>query len=436
MSLTKATAGAATAWDLATALLRYWIANGPATSPRNGNDPLAYRRWSQHETHMRREFIAHIGGDGVVSAPLLTSVIRHTSDGDDLEAVHAAAWALSYANSLSFAASWRDGIASDEVLLGDGDLFPCCDAPWPWIADGRRKPLSRPASVTNSPDDQLPHVRRFSSPVIDGREVQVCVDFSLEGQLLAVLEAVTLAAGVHPNDSISEFDMPGHPSCYPIEPADPQEQAALVHAGLTRALEAGAGVIVLPELSVGSELLEEIAARLDDLDDDCLVVAGSRHHVSDGARVNDATGLLPDQASRLLHRKAVRFTSELGGSPGTREGIDRTSPIRLRLYQAGPYRLAMPICKDFLDASFAGALVHTGTNVVLVPSMSPKSDGFVPRALQLLGDAQALTIMVCGPLRWGSERPSPIALRAQPAGDAVLMQQREPVERMTWLPIG
>jgi hypothetical protein len=121
---------------------------------------------------------------------------------------------------------------------------------------------------------------------------------------------------------------------------------------MDRALEAGARIIIAPELAVDGELL---ADRLDALEDDLLLLTGSRHHREGGVTVNHATALLPHQPLRLTQRKIMRFTSEVGSAPGSREGIDRVEPVQQRCYQAGPYRLAMPICKDLLDGSLATA---------------------------------------------------------------------------------
>lgn len=436
VSLSKAIAEADSTWLLACSLLEYWIANGPSTSSRNGNDPSEYELWSKNEVALRGVFSAHVGGDGLISDELKEIVATFTADGGNIQAVHAAGWALSLACSATLPSTWRETLRGDIVTLSDGDLFPCCDAPWPWLADGRRKPTSRASSLTNPADTELPHVRRFVSPTIDGRETSLTVDLRFEAQLVSVLDRLELVAGVHPNEDIGDFDMPNAPSFFPIGAADTDRQSAAVIDGVERALAEAATIIVVPELAVDEQTIEQLAATIDDWEDDVLLVAGSRHHTDGGARVNDATGLLPDQRERLTHRKAVRFTTELGTAPGTREGIDRVEPVPLRMYQAGPYRLAVAVCKDLLDDSFVDALKHMGANVVLVPSMSPKTDAFAGQARALLNASQALTVMVCGPLRWGASGPDPIALRVQPATGAVQAERSKPSGSITRLPIG
>lgn len=437
MSVSSAIDQADSTWTLACALLGFWVSHGSGTSARNGNSNSDYQRWRQAEASLRGEFIARVGGDGRVSQELKSIIVTETADGADLHAVHAAGWALSLACSATFASTWRLELGErEQVCLRTGDLFPCCDAPWPWLADGRRSPTSRGSSLTNPPDDELPHVRRLRPLTIDTRDVQVVVDFGFEAQLISVLDRVELAVGVHPNQRIEEFEMPGNPSFFPIAPADRDGQADAALSGLERAVEAGASIVILPELSVEESLLEQLAAEVDDLDDEVLLVAGSRHHLDGDVAVNDATAVLAGHPRRMTHRKAVRFTTELGGGPGTREGIDRVSPVRLNVYQAGPYRLALPICKDLLDASMADALAHVGANVLLVPSMSPKTDAFLGRALELLAANQALTVMVCGPLNWGSQAPDPVALRVQPAAGATQTSRARAPGQLTRLPIG
>jgi hypothetical protein len=184
------------------------------------------------------------------------------------------------------------------------------------------------------------------------------------------------------------------------------------------ALATGATVIVLSELHVDANALREIAALTAAHDEPCLLIAGSRHDDAGGRKLNIATGLFAGVDEPLVHTKLSRAISPSAPGGPVFELIDQPDPLRPRVWQAGPLRVAVLICKDVLDFPLPQHLAHLGVNVLLGPAMSGRTDAFRSHADWLMSDAQCVAVIVNGPLAWGGRAPGPSSLLTRPlAGD-------------------
>jgi predicted amidohydrolase len=184
-------------------------------------------------------------------------------------------------------------------------------------------------------------------------------------------------------------------SAYPLRLADEEEQAARVLERLDAAIDAGAEIVVLPELSTTPAIVERIRARLDDDEEQRLVVCGSWHgpDPDDGRPANLSVGLISGLQARMRHRKVVEFGDLYPRDPDDRrrEGIVAPDEPLVRVYVADQFRFALVICKDFLDAAVTRTLDRVGANVLLVPALSRTTQPFKARAHAHVADAQAVS---------------------------------------------
>jgi hypothetical protein len=246
--LRAALSGAGTLWAAACALLRCWRSD-PSGTPARLSTGQAYDEWAERVDVTQRHFLGPRAAEDFHDGDreFLWSV---TDKGRSPDAVHAAAWGLSNAASVSFAPAWRDQLGGGRHTLADGELYPVADAPWTF-PDERLSP--RPASLTSPAIGELPYIRAHDA---------------------------------------SRFD-------------------ATVHFTLARTLEA-------------------VAASLD---------------------------------------------------------------------QADRFRVALAVCKELLDGRVTSALDRMAVNLLLVPALSARTAPFLPAVDARVAAAQALTVVVNGPLR-------------------------------------
>ncbi|HEU4974117.1 MAG TPA: hypothetical protein VFT50_03430 [Baekduia sp.] len=318
------------------------------------------------------------------------------------DAAHAVAWVLDERYSRTFPDDWAAAATSGTWELAPEEPYPVLDSPWSLF----HPHLSRAASLTDPGRDELPHVRRFR-PTARQRDkvarVEVHRVHTLLRDVLAPLERVATA---HPNVGWDEMEWPSDGVLWPVQVRDASGQDARIRAAVRDALAAGCRLIVLPELSATGRTASEVQAVLDDhLDrheDAAIVIAGSRHVTDPAAgRRNRAETVLAGTALRLTHDKLVPF--RIGADM---EALDNALPT-LHLYQDGPFRFAVAICKDLLDADVHALLGALGVNLLATPAMSSKTGNFPHAAGGLLNAAQTFTIVANGPLAAVDGSPLP-----------------------------
>jgi hypothetical protein len=409
---------ARSAWEVALAGLAFWEA------ARGGAPSVIYtpyisrsraQAWSQAVEDAQQHLRA--GSDGQLDNRQIDWLVDRTGDGTDLDELHGCLFGLDHANADAFVDDWRS--AADEVLLAAGDEVPVPDMLWPTL--DLKALVPRPSSVVQPDDGDLPHVRRFRPLLIGGRPLEVVVDFEWEAELQEVLLPAFTAAAAHPYAELSDFFGVSGNANFPIRPR--RSTPAFDYA--RDALVTGARVIVLPELHVDARALSHIAALMAEHDKPCLMVAGSRHDDTGGRKLNIATGLFAGVDEPLIHTKLSRAISPYAPGGPVFELIDQPDPLRLRIWQAGPLRVAVLICKDVLDFPLPQHLAHLGVNVLLGPAMSGRTDPFRAHADWLITDAQCVSVIVNGPLAWGGQSPGPSSLLTRPVkNDARSEHQR------------
>ncbi len=410
---------ARTHWAAVVVLLERWRSHRPE-HPAWRSDGAGYQAWTALVEATERHFEAppQLDGDGALTDVDRRRIRAWTADGDDLDAVHAVAWGIDVVSSLTFASSWRDELCANGGCvhrLEPGQLHPTADPPWA-MRDGVGR-SSRPSSLSPPRIDELPHVR-----VRERDDFDVWVDFRFDRELDPIVRNLTTVATLHPNADLGEFDLPekGPQLIFPVRPRDLMRQRRHVLALVDAALEQGARIVVLPELSTTPAIVDAIRARLAKAERGALVVADSCHVTTNGSDENETRGLLPDVREDLLHAKLVPFTDELSPRPPSKEGIAFKRPGRLTIYHAREFRLAFAICRDFLDATLATALDRLAANVICVPAMSEKTHPFVASTHTRVQRSQALSVVANGPLRWNGARGpwQPAAVLGQPVEGA------------------
>lgn len=82
-------------------------------------------------------------------------------------------------------------------------------------------------------------------------QFRVVFDYGLFDILTGIVTPETLLATCHPNHDLAELGLTtqGQGAIFPVRPADLGSQARKIHRLLTDAVDAGASIVVLPELS-------------------------------------------------------------------------------------------------------------------------------------------------------------------------------------------
>jgi hypothetical protein len=85
-------------------------------------------------------------------------------------------------------------------------------------------------------------------------------------------------------------------------------------------------------------------------------------------------------------------------------------------------RLAILICRDYLDQAVGEILDALGVNMILVPAMSDRTDGFVTNAHGHVAASQAVSFVVNGPLTWDGDTVMPAAILGQPVTEGTVVE--------------
>lgn len=203
-----------------------------------------------------------------------------------------------------------------------------------------------------------------------------------------------------------------------FKPCDISNALARVESALQAANEAGAHLLIFPELSLNGTHIEHLQALMCQPGNGVeLVVAGSQHiERSSGEWVNRSTVLDRDGDVLWIHDKVLRYGSR------NRRGGDLVEDIRLGdvlvLVETSVARIASVICLDFLcDKALHSLYQSAAPNLFLVPAMSPKLDDFRSRATSFAASLQAISIVSNSALN-----PKTMSFREQNDPDLGLVQ--------------
>lgn len=182
------------------------------------------------------------------------------------------------------------------------------------------------------------------------------------------------------------------------DPANDGEVLADALRAIDAARKAQATILVFPELSVSAATYDAIRATLagsGDEDYPVLTIVGLCHRTleSGGVDVNEAVVLGPDGSERHFHRKLYPFTKGKGYLSGER--LETGSQISILPSSIG--NLAVLICLDLFHPESLASLNDSDANLLLVPSLSPKTTAHETAATQLMA-TNLCSSFVCN--RW------------------------------------
>ena len=308
----------------------------------------------------------------------------------------------------SFAGSFR---ARGPYQPGVGDPVPV-DNP-----DLRAVIAMRPTSPPWRLANRLDQTRRVRLAGGWVTQFRVIFDYSLFDRLTGLIDADTVVATCHPNRGLADFTLPVDATqrSFPVGPVHPDWQLRQLDRLIRQAVDAGASVVVLPELSVTEDLANQLGGWVRRPGGPRLLVAGSYHHADPdrggvtGRRRNTAVAWVAGCEQPLTHDKH---------SPADRPVSEDIQPAgwpELRVYvTADGWHLAIAICRDLLNPAAVHALSEAGANLVLVPAMSETLVPFGGPAAQLVGSGQAIVAVANNPGEWpgGGDRSAGRPARA------------------------
>ena len=261
--------------------------------------------------------------------------------------------------------------------------------------------------------DETRHVRLAGEWSVQFR---VVFDYSLFETLTGAISAETVVATCHPNRDLDEFDLTRgvESGAFPIRPRDLDRQRIEIDRMITRATDAGASIVVLPELCVTEELALGLRKWVQRPRGPRILVAGSYHQEAPsaegappGRRRNTAVAWVRSHDQPLTHDKH---------SPADRPVVEDIQPdgwpeLRIHVTSDG-WHLAIAICRDLLNPQAVNALSEAGVNLLLVPAMSETLMPFGGPAAHLVSAHQALVAIANNPGDWSNE---PDRVATQPA---------------------
>jgi hypothetical protein len=221
----------------------------------------------------------------------------------------------------------------------------------------------------------------------------VHVSVELDAHLDDVMDGALAAAACAPDRQFLDLRAE-----FPVRPLDSPGHVDACRVLVERAIEHGAAIVVLPEFAGYAEVTD--ALRQIRPPRPVLVVAGSGHAREGGRQLNRslfwvarASGPVP-AAKPLSILKRVPYEGALGAEPLT-ELADR-----ITVYVAGPWRLAIGICRDLLDDLTVVALRQLGVNLLIVPACTAKTSNLAANTSVVASNVPGLAIVANGPRRF------------------------------------
>ena len=253
--------------------------------------------------------------------------------------------------------------------------------------------------------DQTLHIRLAGDWATQYRMV---FDYSLAEAMAGLITADTVIATCHPNRSVSEFSLPrdAYGRTFPIQPIDLDRQREEVNRLIGVAADAGATIVVLPELCVTEELALELQQWVRRPDGPRLLVVGSYHHHDSGAGLPNRKRNTALVWARGYARPFTHDKHSPGESP-IAEDIQPSGWPELRVHVIDGWHLVIAVCRDLLNPEAVHALTAIGANLVLVPAMSESLLAFGGQGSSLVGNCQAIVAVANNPGEWPSDNRPP-----------------------------
>lgn len=371
--------------------------------------------WEQVSDPDRQERVASVLGQlvelfpGVSSVPTLDSGIRahlaaaleSATDVPPVVIAHALARFLDDRYAGTFTRYFKERSPYQPAV---GDPVPL---DFPNLRQLTTMPFTAPPWRLANRLDQTRHIRLAGDWAVQFR---VVFDYSLADSLAGLIKADTLIATCHPNRSLEDFALPrdAHGRTFPIRPIDLDRQRYEINRLIAVASEAGAGIVVLPELCVTEALAAELQDWVRRTDGPRLLVVGSYHHEDS----HDGDSIAPRRRNTAMawargHDSALTHDKHSPADAPIAEDIQPQGWPELRVHVIDGWHLVMAVCRDLLNPQAVHALTEVGANLVLVPAMSESLLTFGGQGANLVGSCQAIVAVANNPGEWPSEDKPP-----------------------------
>jgi hypothetical protein len=214
--------------------------------------------------------------------------------------------------------------------------------------------------------------------------IDLRLNFSLYEDLRELDQGLLRVASVHPNTvaiegilDVFDWDPLGADEFWRVRPKTPQVVERIIK-GIELAAEKSAQMIILPELCASEAEQAQILAAWKAVqgntgDGPSLMIAGSYHRtVEPGNHRQNVCHIYGRSGAQSEVLKAVPFVHDLGGA----EGIEFTARPRVEIFCSYRFTMMVFICVDFLLERLRDIARDLDVSLVVVPSMSGKSQVF------------------------------------------------------------
>lgn len=230
-----------------------------------------------------------------------------------------------------------------------------------------------------------------------------------------------------------------NPRFFGLRPRDVKAQTDIAIKGLKAAARAGAGIAMLPELTMTESAVNQIGTELatpgtiipQNADHRTLrmVVSGSFHHEDAGAHRNSTRMHFPrhsdpntyrqhSKSGVFYHKIARVFLEMMSCNPKVADAALKACPAdpaslpevefqedvqytyEIRLFIGPKFSAVVVICADVLNDKFRDVLKETCPSLVLVCNMTGQLEPFERVAHELILACQATLVSVNNPAEW------------------------------------
>lgn len=286
-----------------------------------------------------------------------------------------------------------------ELVIEEGRPYPVIrHDPRRWL--GTHPPNTNPARLQSRDLDATPHLKIASQHA----GFRYVIDFGLWNRLSPIgsYDGLIVAVG-QPNLHLSEFGYahPGNPPTIANHgPLDNNMQIDRIKRLVEEATRHAAQIILLPEYSLSETVSTQLVQWLPQLENPPVVFCAG--HVggpdADGYVENESFLLVntPGTDRGWTQRSNAKTTSAVIN--GLHERIRLASDVRL--YASAECTLGVLVCVDAMNNEVIDRLADLGTNLLLVPAMSPKTATMVGTVIALCSRSQGFIALANGPASW------------------------------------
>jgi predicted amidohydrolase len=241
------------------------------------------------------------------------------------------------------------------------------------------------------------------------------LDFNLWNRLsvLGATDNGLVMSAAQPNLDAGEFDYSWPPTVPPKTfanhgPNNAGKQVDRIVRLVDEATAQGAEVVVLPEYSVSEDVYNALVTSLPRRSTVPIIFCAGLVRdtlAATGYMQNFGWLLLSTPGISLPHEERFHAKTSAATIAGAVERIKPTSEVRV--FVGETWSLCVLVCVEVLATEIVDQLADIGTNLILVPSMSPRTMAMTNSVSRLCTESQAFVVMANGPASWPPSPASP-----------------------------